>query len=150
VLDEECPNSAIIALHRAVLKLLEGEHFRGFIQSPEFSQLTEKQEDFVAALDKKKVKPVALPTVSFSLVKINERGKRQNRTLAMGTNGVDSLRGDTLRFHYDPADIHGIVLDQHDNTQFKLACYQYYQYQCESESSRQMVAEALESLGSGS
>jgi len=79
----------------------------------------------------------------------NDRGRKQNRTLALTHGGVDSLRGDTNRFHYDKSDVHSIQLDPEDPCKFKLACFHYYQYECETESQRYTVAEAFEALQLG-
>ena len=43
-------------------------------------------------------------------LQVNERGRRQNRTLSFRPDRVESLRGDSVRFAYDSEDIHSIVL----------------------------------------
>ena len=49
---------------------------------------------------------------SFQLIKINDRGKRQERALRLDKTGYSNMRGDTERFKYLARDIHGMHLDQ--------------------------------------
>merc|ERR1712166_1421031 len=169
-IDESVVNGAIVALHRAVLDLLEAELYEAFLSSPEHEQMVatlnfrnipghNMEEDHPKSsitqsprADGKHEQNVSNnreSVMSFSLVKINDRGRKQNRTLAMSVSGIDSLRGDSVRFHYDTKDLHGIKLDLRDPTRFELVCYHSYQWECESEAKRFMVCQALESLGLG-
>jgi len=159
-IEEHVKNGAISALHRAALKRLDEDYFKQFLESPEYEQLSLKNADnegpgghdpvTAKLLESGPVAQKTPPTcVSFCLVKVNNWSKRQNRTLALSRDGVDSLRGDTKRFHYDAKDVHGVFLDPDDNTKFRLACLHYYEYECDSEAQRFCVAEAFESLGLG-
>lgn len=162
-IEEQSKNGAVAALHRAALRRLDDDYFEQFLESPEYDDLSRKKiaeknsHNDPATSQLLEAAPAGVPAkfssapkcVSFSLVKINDRGKRQNRTLALDTHGIASLRGDTTRFHYDKKDVHGVLLDTEDPTMFNLACLHYYQYECESEAQRFLVAEAFESLGLG-
>jgi len=157
-------NGAIAALHQAALKTLDNEFFNSFLQSEEYEQLSLKNADKEGAGGQDPVtdrllatppaaaqprEPEPLRTVSFGLVKINDRGRAQNRTLALSTQGVDSLRGDTARFHYDNNEVHGLLLDKEDCCKFKLACLHYYEWECESEQQRYTVASAFQDFNLG-
>ena len=98
----------------AAIKRLDDEYFEEFLSSPEYEQLSAKnadkekekgRKDGAAQLLEPQQQLVRARTppkrISFGLIKVNDRGKKQNRTLALGPKGADSLRGDTLRFHYD-------------------------------------------------
>lgn len=86
---------------------------------------------------------------TWSLVKINDRGRRQNRALKLSQHGAQSLCGDAMRFHYWPRDIHGIILSDTNPKAMKLACLHYYDYECETEMQRFLVADSFEQLGLG-
>eukprot|EP00656_Telonema_subtile_P046704 TRINITY_DN5324_c0_g1_i2.p1 TRINITY_DN5324_c0_g1~~TRINITY_DN5324_c0_g1_i2.p1 ORF type:complete len:562 (+),score=140.95 TRINITY_DN5324_c0_g1_i2:121-1806(+) len=173
-IDESDVNGAIVGLHRAVLEVLEKELYTDFLSSPEAGQMNanlsfrshpghdmQDERDGAASLQASSNASDSNPTsesaaattresvMSFSLVKINDRGRRQNRTLALSVSGIDSLRGDSVRFSYATKQIHGIKLDLQDPTRFQLVCYHYYDWECESEAKRFMVCQALESLGLG-
>jgi len=169
-IDETEVNGAIVALHRAVLLVLETELYRDFLVSHEAGQMNENlsfRDQPGHDMDEKSSVVSASPrgtsegssdgstnpsreaVMSFSLVKINDRGKRQNRTLALSVSGIESLRGDSVRFSYNTKEMHGIRLDLQDPTRFQLVCYHYYDWECESEAKRFMVCQALESLGLG-
>jgi plastocyanin len=77
--------------------------------------------------------------IAFSLTKVNDRGRKQNRTLSFQPHRVEGLRGDTVRFTYEAEEVHGIMLHPEHSNVFKLACVHYYEYECETEAQRNQV-----------
>lgn len=155
--DKKVKNGALIALHQAAMHFLEVP-FQQFLESEDLAQfvcedLDGKQSSTVEAKHLEPLPPPAdiqVPAViSWSLVKINDRGKRQNRTLRFSQNGAHSLLGDDLRFHYWPRDIHGIFLSPDNPKAFQLACLHYYDYECETEMQRFLVAESFHGMKLG-
>jgi len=144
---EDPPTSMLKGLFEAALKWLEQHYFEDFLESTEFEDLLTKTED----MSRKDRHPAVASErcVSFSLIKVNERGRKQNRILSFRPSGMENLRGDSVRFSYKAADVESLILHPTDKTSFKLACLHYYDYECESETHRAQVASAFESMGLG-
>jgi len=144
----KAPSSAVRGLLIAGMEWLDKEAFSGYLDSNEFecllgisTTITDKDRHPLAKAPER--------VVAFSLTKVNERGRKQNRTLSLGPDRIESLRGDTVRFVYGVGEVHGIVLHPEKENLFKLACIHYYEYECESEEQRRAVSNAFQSLGLG-
>lgn len=156
--DPKVKNGAVIALRNAALQVLEAP-FRLFLESEDLAQFVSEELDgkITPMVHAEHLEPLPPPVeslepsvISWSLVKINDRGKRQHRTLRFSQNGAHSLLGDDLRFHYWPRDIHGLLLSNDNPKAFKLACLHYYDYECETEMQRFLVAESFAEMKLGS
>merc|ERR1712166_187595 len=90
-------------------------------------------------------KPAVQGSYSFQMTKVNQRGKHQERLLQLTNDGVRSYRGDSLRFHYTPEEIHGIH-PNHDECGFDLCLITRISYIATSPQQRLQVIEALDNL----
>jgi len=157
--DEVGKGGDIGALFRTVQRFLEEKYLPSFVQSPECAlYMKGLRQDYVRNSDIVRPlvgpmydQPTAAPDAvyNFQLIKVNERGKRQERTLRISRAGYQNVRGDTERLTYDARDVHGIHVSNEDPLSFEVAVLHRYQYECTSNGQRFQIAQAFEALGLG-
>jgi len=146
-------------LRRAQRYLEENQYFAGFVNSPECALYAKGLRHSFNREDENRVDLMrpqvgtnsveAAQSYDFQLIKINERGKRQERTLHLDKDGYSNLRQDTVRVRYDSRDIHGMHLSKDDPLSFEVVTFTRYRYECTSTAQRFLIAQAFEALKLG-
>ncbi|GAM22790.1 hypothetical protein SAMD00019534_059650, partial [Acytostelium subglobosum LB1] len=87
-------------------------------------------------------------TVSFDVIKVNSYGKRQQRTIAVSSQGVSNLNGQTCQWFVQNSDVYSIHQES-DTQKFTLTFLHKYHFEADSaEQAKQIVAD-FKRLGVG-
>eukprot|EP01132_Coremiostelium_polycephalum_P005243 gene5243-6524_t len=85
----------------------------------------------------------------FDVIKVNNYGKRQQRTIAVSTMGVSNLNGSSCQWFVKTSDVYSIAQDHENSQKFTLTFLHRYHFEAESpEQARQIVME-FKKLGVG-
>lgn len=98
---------------------------------------------------KKPVPAAQGPQISFSLIKVNSQGKRQNRTLCLSQDGVRNMNGNSVQWFLESKDVFEMDKDPADSKRFTLTALHHYSFEAETPEEVDRVFEAMRRLGIG-
>ncbi|GAM19777.1 hypothetical protein SAMD00019534_029520 [Acytostelium subglobosum LB1] len=88
-------------------------------------------------------------TTSFDVIKVNSYGKRQQRTIAVSSQGVSNLNGQTCQWFVKNTDVYSVCQDSQDSQKFTMTFLHKYHFEAESVEQAKMIVTEFKRLGVG-